>query len=53
MNGANAEPWPITKIAPSKSRKNTIGMSQNFFRTRRKLQNMTAGMKPKNKDLFP
>jgi hypothetical protein len=28
-------------------------MSQNFFRTRRKLQNMTAGMKPKDKDLFP
>jgi hypothetical protein len=47
MNGANAEPLPITKIGPSK---NTIGMSQNFLRTRRKLQNMTAGMERTRRD---
>jgi len=53
MTGANAGHWPINKVAPSKSSKNTIGMSQNFFRARRKLQDMTADMKPKDKDLFP
>src|SRR5215510_14414453 len=39
MKGASAEPLAKIRMPPSKSRNSTIGASQYFLRTRRKLQN--------------